>query len=636
MLFHEKSEVKRLFHPFFIAIFLIIVNHAYLLAEQAAKPTFNFPSGKYRQPIHIIIQSATKNVRIYYTPDGSVPDSNSILYSGPIKILTHSSGDSVTFMADNDPDPGDENTPLTYFSATIKAIAMAKGMDPSPIARADYVLDLVDGYFKIPYTDPPPAGGTKHWLDVYQPHGYENTPVLIFIHGGAWRQGDKNIYMELGNTFAGDYHLTTVVANYQLSSDPWNAVHPTHVQDVALAFDWVYKHIREYGGDPNQIYLFGQSAGGHLVSLLSTDSTYLKTHGHGPDKIRKVISMSGAYNLSDLVKWPMNPLDLGAVDVLSYKALCQNTFGGWEESVLDQASPEKFLTKKQPSFLIIGLNETGEFLDMPGFRRQADNFYNKIKRLSLEAEYKLLNENDIPDKIQAVDFPGDFEGHYEEIYAINTQFWDCPSSQMVASSLPDMPETPVIAEPSKNNMNTYFIAILKWFHTIDADQYEVKIASDSNFLNQLTFTNNVVSDTSVMPNVKLSADDVYYWRVRAKNQSGISAWSLWGKFKVIGSTNDLVNADQNFQNLKLNFKLFPNPFNSALRINIQTSDLSTHYGRLEIFDISGRTVKSERLSLQKGTSQWYWEPMPEIESGVYLLRFSAGRNQEIRRVTYLK
>jgi hypothetical protein len=83
-------------------------------------------------------------------------------------------------------------------------------------------------------------------------------------------------------------------------------------------------------------------------------------------------------------------------------------------------------------------------------------------------------------------------------------------------------------------------------------------------------------------------------------------------------------------------KLFPNPFNSALRINIQTSDLSTHYGRLEIFDISGRTVKSERLSLQKGTSQWYWEPMPEIESGVYLLRFSAGRNQEIRRVTYLK
>jgi len=86
----------------------------------------------------------------------------------------------------------------------------------------------------------------------------------------------KNIYMELGNTFAGFYHFTTVIANYQLSTDPWNAVHPTHVQDVALAFNWVYRNIAEYGGDPDNIYVFGQSAGGHLVSLLATDSTYLQ------------------------------------------------------------------------------------------------------------------------------------------------------------------------------------------------------------------------------------------------------------------------------------------------------------------------------------------------------------------------
>jgi hypothetical protein len=207
---------------------------------------------------------------------------------------------------------------------------------------------------------------------------------------------------------------------------------------------------------------------------------------------------------------------------------------------------------------------------------------------------------------------------------------------MVAFFLPDMPETPVIAEPSKNNMNTYFIAILKWFHTIDADQYEVEIAADSNFLNQIAFTNNVVSDTSVMPNVKLSADEVYYWQVRAHNQSGVSAWSSWGKFQVIGSTNDVVGADQNFQNLNLALKLFPNPFNSALRINIQTADLSNHQGWLEIFDISGRIVKSERLSLQKGATQWYWEPTSEVQSGVYVLRFSAGQHLEIQRVTYLK
>ncbi|MBN2093593.1 carboxylesterase family protein [candidate division KSB1 bacterium] len=636
---NPKSSRNNLFKKYQSAIFFIFIFFTNLLAEQTAKPQFDLPSGKYRQPIRVIIQSATPNARIFYSLNGSEPDSNSIRYTAPIKIVTHATGDSITLESDNDPEPGDENKPITCFSARIKAIAFANGMEPSPVAQSNYVLDLVDGHFNIPYSGLPPAGGTKHWLDVYQPHGYENTPVLLFIHGGAWKQGDKNIYMELGNTFAGDYHLTTVIANYQLSSDPWNAVHPTHVADVALAFNWVYQNIQQYGGDPNQIYLFGQSAGGHLVSLLATDSTYLKAHGYGLENIKKVISMSGAYQLVDLVKWPQNPLGLSATDALSYKTLCLNTFGSWEETILNQASPQSHISKMQPPFLIIGLNESGTFQDMPGFRKEADNFYEKILQSNLPVEYKLLSESDIPTGILALDFPGEVEGHYEEIYAINTQYWDCPSSKMVAGSLPDVPETPIIARPSMMNNNILLAVLLQWFATVDADQYMVEIASDSAFLNQIIFPNNTVKDTIVEPYINFEAPKLYYWRVCAQNESGFSAWSQWGKFMTVkydsGDPN-LVNTIEYVTDHQINLFLFPNPFNSTLRINLENSNLQNNAGKLEIFDITGRIVKSEQLKLNSGINQLYWEPTPKTQSGVYLLRYQDGKTQLVKRVTYMK
>jgi acetyl esterase/lipase len=100
--------------------------------------------------------------------------------------------------------------PLTDNSLTLKAIAVSNSTEQSEIAAVRYVIDKVDCSFGISY-DLPTVTPNKHILDIYQPKNSENTPVLIFIHGGAWKQGDKNMYMELGNTFAGYYNLTTVV-----------------------------------------------------------------------------------------------------------------------------------------------------------------------------------------------------------------------------------------------------------------------------------------------------------------------------------------------------------------------------------------------------------------------------------------
>src|SRR5205823_5671892 len=105
---------------------------------------------------------------------------------------------------------------------------------------------------------------------------------VFFVHGGAWRNGDKSgilgVYSALGR-FLVRHGLGAVIINYRLSP----AVrHPAHVQDVAKAFAWTHKNIARYGGRPDQIFLCGHSAGGHLVALLATDPTYLKAEGLTP------------------------------------------------------------------------------------------------------------------------------------------------------------------------------------------------------------------------------------------------------------------------------------------------------------------------------------------------------------------
>ncbi|MBN1345612.1 MAG: carboxylesterase family protein [Phycisphaerae bacterium] len=383
----------------------------------ASTPTFSVEAGTYSEAIEVEIACETPGAIIRYTTDGSLPTRLSPIHDGQaIRIDNHVAGD-------NDPDPNDEYEPLQRASMVLRAAAYKEGPCHSEAAEAAYVIDKVDGTYNIAYDEPPPAGGGKHLLDVYQPHGKTGTKVVFFVYGGAWKQGDKNIYMELGNTFAGYYDYTTVIINYQLSAEPWNAVHPTHMIDVAKAFAWVHEHIAEYGGDPNQIYVFGQSAGAHLASLLATDGTYLAAHGLSPADIKAVISMSGAYDLYDLVQTQDNPLGMSPLLAIGYQGICLNAFGAWDQATLDAASPATYAAAGQPPFLIIYAWE-----DLPGFGQEALNFHEQLSGIEgVTSEIRLLEESDIPAEVLELDFTG----HGLEIYAINTRDWDSVSTQVV-------------------------------------------------------------------------------------------------------------------------------------------------------------------------------------------------------------
>jgi len=124
----------------------------------------------------------------------------------------------------------------------------------------------------IAYVTGPGADAKKHRLDVYAPEGVKNAPVLVMVHGGAWQHGGKIYNLLAGPAFA-EHGIVAVSVNYRLSP---GTKHPAQIRDVARAFDWVRKHVAEYGGDPRNVFLTGHSAGGHLVALLAVNEKYLK------------------------------------------------------------------------------------------------------------------------------------------------------------------------------------------------------------------------------------------------------------------------------------------------------------------------------------------------------------------------
>ena len=131
-------------------------------------------------------------------------------------------------------------------------------------------------------------------LDVYTPTiDYNNSPVLIYIHGGGWSFGDKSEWDTSKIEYFCNKGYICVSVNYRLSPD---VVHPTHIQDVANAINWVEDNISKYGGNSSDITLIGHSAGAHLVALAVTNQKYINNAGANIHNINKAYILdAGAY-----------------------------------------------------------------------------------------------------------------------------------------------------------------------------------------------------------------------------------------------------------------------------------------------------------------------------------------------------
>lgn len=106
-------------------------------------------------------------------------------------------------------------------------------------------------------------------MDVYIPPGVRDAPIIVMVHGGAWKIGDKantgSVENKLKYWLPKGYVFISV--NYRMLPD---LAAYEQAQDVAKATQEVFTQSRTWGGSPSKIILMGHSAGAHLVALLSS------------------------------------------------------------------------------------------------------------------------------------------------------------------------------------------------------------------------------------------------------------------------------------------------------------------------------------------------------------------------------
>ena len=130
-------------------------------------------------------------------------------------------------------------------------------------------------------------------LDIHKTHR-SNAPVNVYVHGGAWRNGNANDFAFPAEVFVNAGAHFVVVDFAQITETGGNL--KPMVQQVRSAVAWVYKNATRFGGDAERIYITGHSSGAHLAGCaLVTD--WQKNFGLPANVIKGGLLISGMYDL---------------------------------------------------------------------------------------------------------------------------------------------------------------------------------------------------------------------------------------------------------------------------------------------------------------------------------------------------
>lgn len=197
----------------------------------------------------------------------------------------------------------------------------------------------------------------KHRLDLFVPRqtAPENLrPVLLFVHGGFWKNQDRRyyrpltgLYWNIGYAFAQRGYVTAVVS-YRLFPETKIA---GQREDVTSAARWLSKNAHIYGGDPERLFVMGHSAGGHLAALTGVDGT---------PRVRAVAALSPILDIADLARRDPPEFDHVQVD-----AVFGDNAEDWKAH-----SPSHVRNRNSPPMIVVAGSRDYDFILDQG-RRQA-------------------------------------------------------------------------------------------------------------------------------------------------------------------------------------------------------------------------------------------------------------------------
>ena len=220
-------------------------------------------------------------------------------------------------------------------------------------ARSAIVRKSILCHIDIPY------GSTSlQTLDIF-PADNCDAPVFFYIHGGYWFELDKSIYSEVAGPMV-SAGITTVLPNYDLC--PAVSISDI-VTQVRAALYWVYKNIAQYNGNPNNIFVSGHSAGGHLTGMMMATDWH-DAHQIPRDVVKGTAPLSGLFDIEPHRHTNLQPhIRLTKEDVVNNSP--QNlpvNFDGW-------------------MICAVGGGETD------AFRRQSKDYSEKCSQLGVDTKY---------------------------------------------------------------------------------------------------------------------------------------------------------------------------------------------------------------------------------------------------------
>lgn len=202
----------------------------------------------------------------------------------------------------------------------------------------------------LPYIE---NGHERQKLDIYIPKADgDPRPLVVWIHGGGWRQGSKDRCRAVPLLQKG---FVVASINYRLSG---HAVFPAQIHDCKAAIRWLRSHAVAFGVDPDRIGVWGSSAGGHLVALLGTSGDVEDLEGSiGVTGVSsRVQAVCDWYGPTDLLLMNKQAGDLGTLDHDAPDSPESKLLGGTLQTVPDKAkraSPLTYTTSDDPAFLIL-------------------------------------------------------------------------------------------------------------------------------------------------------------------------------------------------------------------------------------------------------------------------------------------
>jgi acetyl esterase/lipase len=226
------------------------------------------------------------------------------------------------------------------------------------------------------------VGQRELLLDLYLPQDApEPLPVVVWIHGGAWRVGSKEDSPAARMAERG-YAVASI--GYRLSQE---AIFPAQIHDCKAGVRWLRANAGRYGLDPGRIGAWGASAGGHLAALLGTSGGVGDLEGElgnlaASSRVQAVCDFFGP---SDFAR--MND-ERGIMDHDAADSPESQFIGGSVQScphLVARANPITYVSAGDPPFLMV---HGGADRTVPP--NQSELLYRTLRQAGVEAELHIV------------------------------------------------------------------------------------------------------------------------------------------------------------------------------------------------------------------------------------------------------